>query len=300
MEPHLSEESLWASRMASRLRLLIASCAEDSSSVRHGYLVEEIERELRQVSPTRRKPYLDALVERFPSWEGTRTTAASQVNTGATPLTPEQLVTRLVDLAPTLSPDARAAFAKQLQAADLSVKEAQNPFLDKLPPELLKKLGIPAGKQLHLERAAEMLATTAAFALALDQVSWVIWRQVAPRTQIQKTAEISKLAGPYLAGDTAVSTTQVNQAIERTRRLVAAFLGAIGRAGAAYARAYAGSMAPEEIKGLAALEKKWNETIEAASWKRFEKMASELASEPAIERKIQDAIAIEVEKLFGK
>jgi uncharacterized membrane protein len=300
MEPHLSEEALWASRLAARLRLLIASCAEDSPSVRHGYLVEEIDRELRQVSPTRRKPYLDALVERFPSWEGNRTTAASQVETGATPLTPEQLVAQLVELAPTLSPETRAAFAKQLADVGLVVKEAANPFFDKLPPEVTKRLGIPAGKQLHLERAAEMLATTTALALALDQVVWVIWKQVAPKTQIQKNAEISKLAGPYLVGDTSVSTTQVNQALERTRRLIAAFLGAIGRAGAAYARVYVASMGPEEIKGLAALEKKWNETIEAASWKRFERMASEVASEPAIERKIQDAIAVEVEKLFGK
>src|SRR3954447_9336350 len=116
MEPHLSEEALWASRLAARLRLLIASCAEDSPSVRHGYLVDEIDRELRQGSPTRRKPYLDSLVERFPSWEGNRTTAASQVGTGPAPLAPEELVRRLVDLAPTLSPEARADFARQLQA----------------------------------------------------------------------------------------------------------------------------------------------------------------------------------------
>src|SRR2546429_9630985 len=121
---HLSEESLWASRLASRLRLIIASCAEDSSSVRRGYLTEEIERELKQVSPTRRKAYLDSLVERFPSWEGGRTTAASQVETGATPLTPEQLVGRLVELAPTLSPETRADFARQLHTVGLSLKES--------------------------------------------------------------------------------------------------------------------------------------------------------------------------------
>jgi hypothetical protein len=57
MESYLSEEALWASGLASRLRLIQANCADDSSSVKRG-ITEEIERALKPVSPTRRKIYL--------------------------------------------------------------------------------------------------------------------------------------------------------------------------------------------------------------------------------------------------
>ena len=122
MESHLSEESLWASGLASRLRLIQANFADDPASVRQGYITEEIERALKTVSPTKRAFYLDSLAERFPAWEGVRSAARSDVQVGAAPLTPEELVARLVELAPTLSPEARTAFAGQLQAAGLSIK----------------------------------------------------------------------------------------------------------------------------------------------------------------------------------
>src|SRR5467141_2975812 len=113
MESHLSEEALWASGLASRLRLIQANFADDPSSERQGHIIEEIERAVSAVSPTRRKTYLESLAERFPAWEGVRSTAESNVQVGAAPLTPEELVARLVEIAPTLSPEARAQFAQQ-------------------------------------------------------------------------------------------------------------------------------------------------------------------------------------------
>ena len=103
MESHLSEEALWASGLASRLRLIQANFADDPSSDRRGHIIEEIERALGSVSPTRRKTYLESLAERFPAWEGLRSTAESNVPTaaGAAPLTPEELVERLIEIAPT-------------------------------------------------------------------------------------------------------------------------------------------------------------------------------------------------------
>src|SRR4051812_16290072 len=300
MESNLSEESLWASRLASRLRLIIASCAEDTSSTRKTFLLEEIDRELKQVPPTRRKAYLDSLAERFPSWDGMRSTAASHVTTGgAAPLTPEDLVAQLVRVAPTLSPEARADFAKQLQVVGLSIKESANSFFE-LPPDLQKKLGLPPGKPLQLERALKMLIVSAEFALALDQVAWAIWKQIGSKSAIRKETEISKLAGPYLAGDAEVSTTQISQSVEKTRRLIAALLGAVARAGVAYAKAYASHLGPDIIEDWAKMEKKWNESIETAAWKKFKQLAAEHASEPAIEHQIQEAIAKEAEILFSR
>jgi len=94
MEGYLAEEALWASGLAARLKLIQANFADDPPSVRQGYLTEEIERALKQVSPTRRKLYLDSLAERFPAWEGNRSTAQSDAKVGAVPLQPEELVAR--------------------------------------------------------------------------------------------------------------------------------------------------------------------------------------------------------------
>src|SRR5260221_3061273 len=120
MDSHLSEESLWASGLSSRLRLIQANFADDPSSVRQGYIIEEIERALKPVSPTKRVVFLDSLKERFPDWEGVRTTASSDTKFGTAPLTPEELVARLVELAPTLSPEARAAFSRDRKSTRLN------------------------------------------------------------------------------------------------------------------------------------------------------------------------------------
>jgi len=297
MDSHLSEESLWASGLASRLRLIQANFADDPSSVRQGYIVEEIERALKPVSPTKRTLYLDSLKERFPGWEGVRTAASSDTKFGPAPLTAEELVARLVEMAPSLSPEARAAFATQLQAVGLSIKESADAFLE-IPPELQKKLGLSPGKPLQLPRAIKLLAITADLALTLDQLAWALWKQVAPKSAIRKEVELNRLAGAYLAGDAEVSTAQLMQPVEKTRRLIAGLLGAVGRAGSSYAKKYITRLSPEVIEDWAKMEKKWNEGIEAACWRKFVQQAKEHASEPAIEHEIQEAIAKAAENLI--
>ncbi len=300
METYLSEESLWAGGLAARLRLIQANFADDPPAVRQGYVMEEIERALKPVSPTRRKTHLDALVEHFPAWEGVRSTAQSDVSVGAAPMTAEDLVARLVEIAPTLTPEARAAFAGQLQAVGLSIKESADAFLT-IPPDLQKKLGMPAGKPLQLERAVKLLVITTDLAMVLDQLAWSLWKTIAPKSTIKKETEFGRLAGAYLAGDPEVSSAQLTQPIEKTRRLIASLLGAVGRAGASYARKYTTVLSPEVIEDWAKMEKKWNESIETVCWRKFIQQSKEHASESAIEHEIQEAIAKSAENLiFGR
>jgi hypothetical protein len=170
-------------------------------------------------------------------------------------------------------------------------------FLE-LPPELHKKLGLPADKPLQMERSVKLLVITMELALALDQLGWALWKQVAPKSAIRKEAELNKLVGTYLAGDAEVSTAQLNQLVEKTRRLIAGLLGAVGRAGSTYAKKYATRLAPEVIEDWAKMEKKWNESVEAACWRKFLQQAKEHATEPAIEHEIQEAIARAAENLI--
>src|SRR5205814_1976187 len=116
----------------------------------------------------------------------------------------------------------------------------------RLPPELEKKLGLPSGKPLHLERAVKLLAITTELTLALDQLTWALWKQLASaKTVIRKEGDFNRLAGPYLAGEADVSSAQLTQLVERTRRLISAMLNAVGRAGPAYAKEYVKRLSPE-------------------------------------------------------
>src|SRR4051812_3425237 len=284
MEPQFSEESLWASGLASRLRLIQANFADDPSSVRQGYLVEEIERAIKPVSPSRRPAYLDCLAERFPAWDGVRSSAKSDVEVGATRLTPEALVSKLVDLAPSLSAETRTAFAAQLQAVGLVVKQSAEASADlSFPPELLKRMGLTAEKPLQLEKAKKLLVITTELALALDQLAWALWRQLAPKSLIKRETEFNRLAGSYLAGDTEVSTTQLIQPIEKTRKLINALLNAVGLTGRYFAKEYGKQLSPEVIEDTARMEKRTLETLDAAIGRVFVRTAKEQASEVALE-----------------
>ena len=68
MQP-VPEARLWAEKVALRLWMLQTSFADDPPNARHEYLVEEIERSIKDVLESRRSEYLAALMERFPGPE---------------------------------------------------------------------------------------------------------------------------------------------------------------------------------------------------------------------------------------
>src|SRR5438876_8314582 len=68
MQP-VPEARSWAENVAARLWMLQTSFADDPPSSRHEYLVDEIERSIKDVAESRRSEYLAALMERFPGPE---------------------------------------------------------------------------------------------------------------------------------------------------------------------------------------------------------------------------------------
>jgi hypothetical protein len=299
-ESSLTEESVWASGLAARLRLVQANFADDQADARQNYLSEEVERALKDVAPSRRKTYLEALAERFPGWEETRAVVIPDQKAGTAPLPPEALLARLIDLAPALPPETKAEFARQLEEAGLVVvkeKAKVEAVLD-LPADLQKRLGIAAGQPLNVERAIKLLASAMELVLALDQLVWALWKQLAPKSNIRREADFGRLAGPYLGGDPEVSTQQVAQLLERSRRLIAGLLGAVGRAGSSYAKQHVTRFSPEVIEDWAKMEKKWSESIEQVCWRKYLQQAREYGTEAAIENQIQEAVAKAAENLI--
>jgi len=297
MDSYLTEEALWATGLAARLRLLQANCADDAPASRQSYLTEEIDRALKNVVPAKRKLYLQALAERFPAWQAAQSAPLPAPATATVPEAPSDLLARFIEVASTLPPETRTQFVKKLQEAGLAPKESGSATLE-LAPEAQKKVGLPPGAPLHVERAVKLLVVESEAILALDQLGWTLWKQLAPRSTIRKDAEMAKLAGQYLSGDQEVSTQQLIQALERTRRLIAGLMGAVGRAGNSFAKKLVGRLSPEVIQDLAKMEKKWAESVEQASWRAYERLAKEHLSEPAIENGIQEAMVKVAEDLM--
>lgn len=295
MKAHLSEEGLWADHLAARLRSLQASFADDAAGTRQNFLSDEVDCGLKDVPPSKRSLYLDALAGRFPAWQaGAR---VGEVPPPPPPETPQALLDRLIQMAPELSPEVRADFAQRLQRAGFGVALPANP-LTELSIDLHKKLGLGPTQALDSERAIKMLAGLLELVLALDQLAWTLWRQIARQPKFQKESDFSKLAGPYLGGDPEVSTQLVAQPLERTRKLIAALLGAVGRVGSTYAKKHNARFTPEIIEDFARLEKKWNENLESVCWRKYRELHQEHASDAAIENELQEGLAKAAENLI--
>jgi hypothetical protein len=297
MEPHLSEESQWASALAAWLRMLQANFADDDPATRHGYLVEEIERALKGCVPEKRKVLLEALTVQFPAWQDATPTGKTDAAAPAPALIPEQMLGQLLETVPNLSPAQRSDMTGRLKDAGLVVQGLAVGELE-IPPELRKRLGLSEGRAANPEQAAKLLAMLLDMVLTMDQLVWTLWKQLATKSMIRREADLAKLSGEYLAGNNEVSTAQVSQGLERTRKMIAGLLGAVGRAGTTFAREQARLFDPTAIEADARSEKKWNESLEYACWRKYVQLRKEYGAEPVMEKGIQEAIAKATENLI--
>src|SRR5258705_1985960 len=173
---HLTEEALWATSPATRLRLLQVNFADDSPATRHDYLHEEVQRAVKDITPGNRRAHLEALRERFPSWQGSQRSPAVAGPIPAPVETPEEALDKLLELSGTLTPEAKAAFSRRLQAAGFTINQGGGGGLPEVSPEVQKKHGLAPGQQLHPERTIKLLVGLAEMVLALDQLVWTLWK----------------------------------------------------------------------------------------------------------------------------
>jgi hypothetical protein len=294
------EAQSWAEKVATRLWMLQTSFADDPANTRHDYLVEEIERSLKEVSASRRSEYLGALMERFPGPERIdapyfKPPQVEQAHKSAQELA-DELVSRLGEL----SSEGRAVLAQKLQA--LGLFAASNKGLE-LPAELLGKLGISPKDTLDEERVVKLFAALLELVVTLDHLIWNLWKNIAPKSIVRRDAgsdNLRRTVGRYLAGDREVAIFQISQMLDKTRQLTGGILSAIGTAGETYARHYLEKFAPEKIR--AAVESKSSGFIGSAEqkcWRRYIELASELSGH-GVETQIIDAIVSYTEELISR
>jgi hypothetical protein len=300
----MSEDVEWANGLGGQLRLIQASFADDDAATRQQYLSDEIARAIKTVPPTKRRAYLQALAERFPAWEG----APVAKDAPAVDLPPEELVARLVEAAPYLSIVQRRALAEQLEAAGLvashptpTASTAPVAAQEPVPEELQKTLGIAPGQPLSQLRVLRLIAVLSDFSVTLDQLSWNVWKQVAPKSIVRRDAgpesDFRKIAGPYLTGDDEVSTAQISQVVDKTRQLIAGLLAAIGSTGESFARQFLSRVAPSAIKEKADAESGFFIGPEQKCWRKYLETFNEISG-VSIEKEIAGILATNTEELI--
>lgn len=300
MQSVLVDESSWAAGLAARLRLLQASCADVPPAERQQFVTEEIERSLKGIAVGKKKSYLTALAEKFPTWGSVSVPApvapAPQTSEDDTP---QARLARLLEVIPQLSPEARAEFTAKLRDAGIVATERAENL--EIPNELRTRLAINADKPVQAEQVAKLLAALTEWALVLDQLSWRIWKQLAPNSVVKRDTspggDFKITAGRYLAGDRDVSIEQLVQNLAKSRKLIAALLTAIGPAAERYAAKYFYRFSPDAIKELAQMDKTWG-GIEQKCWRKYVELAGGFPTPASIEKEIRDDIVICGEELM--
>lgn len=294
------EARSWAQNVAARLWMLQTSFADDPLNARHDYLVEEIERSIKDVVENRRSEYLAALMERFPGPEridapNLKPPPVQEVERSAQAVA-DELITRL----PELSREAKAVLAQKLQAVGLFVAPTHG---IELPLELLGKLGMTPDDALDEERLTKLFTALLELIITLDHLIWNVWKNIAPKSSVrrdQASDNPRRTVGRYLSGDREVATLQITQMLDKTRQITAGLLSAIGPAGEIFARKHLERFAPEKIR--AAVETKspgFIANVEQKCWRRYVELAAELSGQ-AVETQIVDGIVAYTEELISR
>jgi hypothetical protein len=279
-----SEASSWAQEVAGRLWMLQTSFADDPPAARQEYLIEEIERSLKDVADSRRAEYLNALAHRFPGPERIDVPPSGPTPAPVEPVkkTAEELAEELLGRANELTKERKAQLAERFQAVGLAAPSSRGL---NLPPELRGKLGLTPDQPLDEERLDKLFAALLEMVVILDNLIW------------NSGDGFRRTVGHYVAGDREVATLQVTQMLEKTRHLLAGLLSAIGPTGETYARHHLETFAPEKIRAtIEAGSSGFLSNVEQKCWRRYLTLASELNG-PAIEKQIVGAIVSYTEEI---
>jgi hypothetical protein len=299
MQP-VPEARLWAEKVAGRLWMLQTSFADDPPSTRHDYLVEEIERSIKDVGESKRSEYLAALMQRFPGPERIDAPYFKPPEAQTVQRGPQEIADELIARLPEFSNEAKAVLAQKLQA--LGLFASPNRGIE-LPLELLGKLGITPKETLDEERLIKLFTALLEMVVTLDHLIWNVWKNVAPKSNLRRDQggdNPRRTIGRYLSGDREVATLQITQMLERTRQLTAALLSAIGPAGEIFARKHLEKFAPEKIRaGVESKSPGFISNVELKCWRRYVELAADLSGH-AVEMQIVDGIVAYTEELISR
>jgi hypothetical protein len=202
------------------------------------------------------------------------------------------LLSRLAQLAPKLSETQRRVAGMRLRETGL-VDPGATP--SEWPAAAAKglrtKLGLTDKDKIDATRLLELMTELAGFAASLDQLVWATWKQVAPKSELKRSASLQRLCAKFVTGDTAeTSRTQIATDVDRLRQLTAALISAVGQAGTVFAQRHAAKFSLANIETYADKVPGMMLSKEVKCWRQYKELAAAM-DVPTIEKEIQDAIA---------
>src|SRR5260370_27257064 len=212
-----SEASSWAQEVAGRLWMLQTSFADDPPAARQEYLIEEIQRSVKDVADSRRAEYLDALAHRFPGPERIDVTPSDSTLALAEPVkkTAEELAEELLVRAAELTKERKAHLSERFQAVGLTVVPSGGL---NLPPELRGKLGLTPDQPMDEERLNKLFAALLEMVVILDNLIWNLWKTIAPKSVVRRDsgAGFRRTGGHYGTRDPWAATLHATQMLPET------------------------------------------------------------------------------------
>jgi len=276
-----------AAELAHRLRLLQVDLAEHPSSERQDHMVEALERGLAGLTPENRRAVVDALADRFPSWDsnvqfGAAATGAPAVSVmdSSEVRDPSFLLARLIEVSRGMTPGQKESAAGELKKAGFALHGDAG--LPEVPAKALHAaLGLSARDHLDAGRVTELATMLASVAILLDNIVPAVWGRLAPTSGTRKTAETVRL--------------QVDGDAETLRRITSGMIGAIKAAAGRFAREYLQRLDPAAIEQEVRSRGRFN--IDGNCWKEYQQRAGAVDAD-ALEREFISIFVTEAERLM--
>jgi hypothetical protein len=148
------------------------------------------------------------------------------------------------------------------------------------------------------QRVLELAQRLAGFAVALDNLTWELWKTVSPKSSIRRTEPLHRTLGRFAVGEVDVP---LSANLERLRGLTAALLSAVNMIGRDFARDHLRPLMPSEIEASVGIEGKGMfSSKEARCWQKFQKLAEEALDEAQVERRISQIVADFAERMANR
>ncbi len=207
------------------------------------------------------------------------------------------LVSRLVQLAPTLTEEQRKTAITRLSEAGLAEAGSGGEWPAGPVKALKTKLQLTDRDTLDSTRLIDLMTEMVAFATSLDQLVWATWKQVAPKSDMKRPTPVQRSFARFAAGDPEISRSQVAADVDRLRQLTAGLISAIAQAGNLFGQRHVGKFAVANIEAYADKMPGMMVGKEVKCWRQYKELAVAMDVQ-TIELEIQGAIAEYTETLI--
>jgi hypothetical protein len=310
MQTNMTEESSWAAGVAARLRLLQVTCADAGPARRREFLDETVAEAIRDLPAARKRSYLAALAEHFPSWSAPVPISAPEAVPPA-PHSPLELLEQLLPGLPELPPQARDRLVKRLVEAGWV--PARSPAASG-PPALEIQAALGLERPPGPDHALKLLTVLADLVEKMDQVACRTLENLPDRPDFKTVAEgdlresMKQFLGADAGGDPEAPLQTLRRTFEKHRRAMVALMAShagmkgVPSAGREFAKWFLEYFSPQILEDVVRSEKSGmfglGGGLEERCWKKFAQRFREHLSTPEhIDRRVKEAVANSVERI---